>query len=152
MHPASRLHRPSRTILLPGAAEVPEPRVDHMETPSPYTQFGVKGIGEGGAIAPPAAITQCDQRCAAAARCRAHAFAGDAAPYRRSRARRPRRTTDRAGRCMKPARFAYTRPRDLAAALELLARERGAIKIIAGGQSIGPMLNLRLVESRKRRA
>jgi carbon-monoxide dehydrogenase medium subunit len=47
---------------------------------------------------------------------------------------------------MKPARFAYTRPRDLAAALELLARERGAIKIIAGGQSIGPMLNLRLVE------
>jgi carbon-monoxide dehydrogenase large subunit len=42
--------------LLPGAAEVPEPRVDHMETPSPYTQFGVKGIGEGGAIAPPAAI------------------------------------------------------------------------------------------------
>jgi carbon-monoxide dehydrogenase large subunit len=43
--------------LLPGAAEVPEPRIDHMETPSPYTQFGVKGIGEGGAIAPPAAIT-----------------------------------------------------------------------------------------------
>jgi carbon-monoxide dehydrogenase large subunit len=27
-----------------------------METPSPYTMFGVKGIGEGGAIAPPAAI------------------------------------------------------------------------------------------------
>ena len=42
--------------LLPGAAEVPEPRIEHMETPSPYTQFGVKGIGEGGAIAPPAAI------------------------------------------------------------------------------------------------
>lgn len=43
--------------LLPGPTEVPEPRVEHMETPSPYTQFGVKGIGEGGAIAPPAAIT-----------------------------------------------------------------------------------------------
>jgi carbon-monoxide dehydrogenase large subunit len=42
--------------LLPGAAEVPNPRIDHMETPSPYTRFGVKGIGEGGAIAPPAAI------------------------------------------------------------------------------------------------
>jgi carbon-monoxide dehydrogenase large subunit len=27
-----------------------------MQTPSPYTEFGVKGIGEGGAIAPPAAI------------------------------------------------------------------------------------------------
>jgi carbon-monoxide dehydrogenase medium subunit len=47
---------------------------------------------------------------------------------------------------MKPARFAYARPRDLAAALDLLASEHGAIKIIAGGQSIGPMLNLRLVE------
>jgi aerobic carbon-monoxide dehydrogenase large subunit len=42
--------------LLPGPLEVPAPRLDHMETPSPYTQFGVKGIGEGGAIAPPATI------------------------------------------------------------------------------------------------
>jgi len=42
--------------LLPGPTEVPVPRLDHMETPSPYTMFGVKGIGEGGAIAPPAAI------------------------------------------------------------------------------------------------
>jgi carbon-monoxide dehydrogenase large subunit len=42
--------------LLPGPTEVPSPRLDHMETPSPYTKFGVKGIGEGGAIAPPAAI------------------------------------------------------------------------------------------------
>ncbi|MGJ5181487.1 xanthine dehydrogenase family protein molybdopterin-binding subunit [Bradyrhizobium oligotrophicum] len=42
--------------LLPGPTEVPAPRLIHMETPSPYTMFGVKGIGEGGAIAPPAAI------------------------------------------------------------------------------------------------
>ncbi|MET3355758.1 UNVERIFIED_ORG: carbon-monoxide dehydrogenase large subunit [Xanthobacter viscosus] len=42
--------------LLPGAPEVPLPFIDHMATPSPYTAFGVKGIGEGGAIAPPAAI------------------------------------------------------------------------------------------------
>jgi aerobic carbon-monoxide dehydrogenase large subunit len=41
---------------LPGPTEVPAARLDHMETPSPYTQFGVKGIGEGGAIAPPATI------------------------------------------------------------------------------------------------
>jgi carbon-monoxide dehydrogenase large subunit len=27
-----------------------------METPSPYTEFGVKGVGEGGAIGPGAAI------------------------------------------------------------------------------------------------
>ena len=42
--------------LLPGATEVPCARLDHMQTPSPYTEFGQKGIGEGGAIAPPAAI------------------------------------------------------------------------------------------------
>ena len=42
--------------LLPGATEVPSIRIGHMESPSPYTRFGQKGIGEGGAIAPPAAI------------------------------------------------------------------------------------------------
>ena len=42
--------------LLPGPTEVPAPRIEHMETPSPYTDSASKGIGEGGAIAPPAAI------------------------------------------------------------------------------------------------
>ena len=41
---------------LPGATEVPVLRIDHMETPSPYSRFGQKGIGESGAIGPPAAI------------------------------------------------------------------------------------------------
>ncbi|WP_020187560.1 FAD binding domain-containing protein [Methylopila sp. 73B] len=47
---------------------------------------------------------------------------------------------------MKPARFALERPRDLAAALALLAQAKGAAKVMAGGQSLGPMLNLRLAE------
>jgi carbon-monoxide dehydrogenase large subunit len=42
--------------LLPGSAEVPDVRVFHMETPSPYTEFGQKGVGEGGAIGPAAAV------------------------------------------------------------------------------------------------
>jgi carbon-monoxide dehydrogenase large subunit len=42
--------------FLPGAMEVPNIRVLHMETPSPHTEFGIKGIGEGGAVGPPAAI------------------------------------------------------------------------------------------------
>jgi aerobic carbon-monoxide dehydrogenase large subunit len=42
--------------IIPGATEVPDVRVLHMETPSPHTRFGIKGMGEGGAIAPPAAI------------------------------------------------------------------------------------------------
>jgi carbon-monoxide dehydrogenase large subunit len=42
--------------LLPGSAEMPNIRLLHMETPSPYTAFGQKGVGEGGAIGPAAAI------------------------------------------------------------------------------------------------
>jgi carbon-monoxide dehydrogenase large subunit len=42
--------------LLPGPTEVPALRIFHIETPSPYTAFGIKGMGEGGAIAPPAVI------------------------------------------------------------------------------------------------
>lgn len=46
---------------------------------------------------------------------------------------------------MKPAPFAYERPHDLQAALAVMAGSDGTIKIMAGGQSLGPMLNLRLV-------
>jgi carbon-monoxide dehydrogenase large subunit len=42
--------------VVPAATEVPEIRILHMHTPSPYTEFGIKGLGEGGAIGPPAAI------------------------------------------------------------------------------------------------
>ena len=46
---------------------------------------------------------------------------------------------------MKPVPFDYARPADVPAALKL-AGTGGAVKIIAGGQSLGPMLNLRLVQ------
>jgi carbon-monoxide dehydrogenase large subunit len=48
--------------LLPSAAEVPAMRIEHLETPSPYTRFGQKGIGEGGAIAPPGGDRQRGER------------------------------------------------------------------------------------------
>lgn len=41
---------------LPVAADIPPIRILHMETPSPLSRFGQKGIGESGAIGPPAAI------------------------------------------------------------------------------------------------
>jgi aerobic carbon-monoxide dehydrogenase medium subunit len=47
---------------------------------------------------------------------------------------------------MKAAAFAYERPTDLSAALALMTKAGETAKIIAGGQSLGPMLNLRLVE------
>jgi carbon-monoxide dehydrogenase medium subunit len=47
---------------------------------------------------------------------------------------------------MKPAPFGYERPHELKAMLSVLAEANGSAKIIAGGQSLGPMLNLRLVQ------
>jgi carbon-monoxide dehydrogenase medium subunit len=47
---------------------------------------------------------------------------------------------------MKAAPFTYERPSDVSAALALMAGAKGVSKIIAGGQSLGPMLNLRLVQ------
>jgi carbon-monoxide dehydrogenase large subunit len=42
--------------LLPTSGDVPPVVIEHMETKTPFNPLGVKGMGEGGAIAPPAAI------------------------------------------------------------------------------------------------
>ena len=42
--------------VLPGPAELPHFRLGHAETLSPYTRHGIKGVGEGAAIAPGGAI------------------------------------------------------------------------------------------------
>lgn len=46
---------------------------------------------------------------------------------------------------MKPVEFSYSRPGTVAEAVSLL-KENGGAKIVAGGQSLGPMLNLRLAQ------
>jgi carbon-monoxide dehydrogenase large subunit len=43
-------------FLLPTATEVPRLDVEHIETPSPVTVGGIKGMGESGLIASPAAV------------------------------------------------------------------------------------------------
>jgi aerobic carbon-monoxide dehydrogenase medium subunit len=47
---------------------------------------------------------------------------------------------------MKPVAFAYERPTTLADAADLLGHGNGFAKALAGGQSLGPMLNLRLAQ------
>ncbi len=42
--------------MMPGTGEAPRYRITHTETPSPFTEFGIKGMGEGGTIPTPAAI------------------------------------------------------------------------------------------------
>jgi aerobic carbon-monoxide dehydrogenase large subunit len=41
---------------MPGAHELPSIRIGHLHTPATATEYGMKGMGEGGAVAPPAAI------------------------------------------------------------------------------------------------
>ncbi len=45
---------------------------------------------------------------------------------------------------MKAASFDYVRPADISEVLSALAQAAGRAKLLAGGQSLGPMLNLRL--------
>jgi aerobic carbon-monoxide dehydrogenase large subunit len=43
--------------MVPLASDVPDIELIHMESPSPLNPLGVKGLGEGGAIAPAATLT-----------------------------------------------------------------------------------------------
>jgi aerobic carbon-monoxide dehydrogenase medium subunit len=47
---------------------------------------------------------------------------------------------------VKPVNFEYARPGDVTAALKLIADDGVTAKIMAGSQSLGPMLNMRLVQ------
>ena len=42
--------------VIPGPTELPSMRIEHMESPSPFTRHGIKGIGEGASIAPAGAV------------------------------------------------------------------------------------------------
>lgn len=47
---------------------------------------------------------------------------------------------------MKPVDFSYLRARSVSEAVEQIAASDGAAKIMSGGQTLGPMLNLRFVQ------
>lgn len=46
---------------------------------------------------------------------------------------------------MKPAQFKYVRPTTVLEALSVLSKQSGDVRILAGGQSLGAMLNMRIV-------
>ena len=47
---------------------------------------------------------------------------------------------------MKPAPLIYKRADDIASAQDMVAKAQGFAKLIAGGQTLGPMINLRLTQ------
>src|SRR5262249_43585805 len=52
----------------------------------------------------------------------------------------------RGGATMKPSNFEFARATSLAEAATILRQAAGSARVVAGGQSLGPMLNLRLVQ------
>jgi CO/xanthine dehydrogenase Mo-binding subunit len=55
--PEGRLvERDFRSFYLPTTLDMPNLELHHLETPSPFTWHGVKGVGEGGRMAAPAAV------------------------------------------------------------------------------------------------
>ena len=132
--------------MVPCAPEIPTVRIAHLVHPALATEYGVKGLGEGGAIAPPAAI----------ANAVADAFRGIGASFNETpltprrvseavdRARRAKAAQRREHRGMKAAPFEYIRPKSVAEASVALGRRGADTAAIAGGQSLMPMLNLRV--------
>ena len=129
--------------LVPTVAEIPAVEMLHQETPSPLTPLGAKGLAEGNCMSVPACIANAiadalgvkDVRLPATPR-RIHALMeGAEAP-------RPRITP---GGPMKPRPFDYVRPDTVEEAVAVLAEHGDDARVLAGGQTLLAMLNLRLV-------
>ena len=106
--------------MVPCAPEIPTVRIAHLVTPALTTEYGVKGLGEGGAIAPPAAIAN-----AVADAFRDIGASFDETPLTPRRVseaiERARRAKE--SRSMKAAPFDYVAPKALAEASAALAAE-----------------------------
>ena len=68
--------------MLPTACDIPAMQIIHQHSPSPLNPLGVKGVGEGGAIAPPAAIANAVCRRAASVQGRVQPDANQAPAHR----------------------------------------------------------------------
>ncbi len=118
--------------LVPTTTEVPEPVILHIETPSPFTPLGAKGVGEGNCMSTPVCI--------------ANAVADALGVAQIDLPLTPKRllTAARGAQIVKPAKFDYLRAASLAEAHEALAADGADASIIAGGQTLVPLLSMRM--------
>ena len=114
--------------LCPTAPDLPALRIGHRETPSPFTPLGAKGLGEGNTMSVPCAI--------------ANAVADALGVEDVEVPLTPGRGLGAAA--VKPVAFRYERPESVEEAVALLAEHGDEAKVLAGGQSLVPMLNMRL--------
>ena len=84
-----------REYLLPSMHEAPEIVIEHQETPSPFSEYGVKGAGEGGRLVAPTAIASAIDDALKPARRDRRRAADDARAGRRGDRRGAARASDR---------------------------------------------------------
>src|ERR1043165_5997960 len=133
--------------------ETPKVEIIHKPSPSPFTTLGQKAAGEGAAIPSPAAGTEPRRGSRGAPPARRHRQRGRgrAQPARRQSARPAalagaRMESHPGGAAMIPAGFEYFAPSSLKEAVELLSNYKDDVKILAGGQSLVPLMKLRLAK------
>ena len=112
-----------------GAADVPPLRIGHRCTPSPFTLARRQGARRGKHDERPGGARGRGRGCARGRERRAAAHAG----------------AGLGAAAVKPAPFEYRRAESLDDALELLEEGGADAKALAGGQSLAPLLNMRLL-------
>ena len=149
--------------LVPTALDLPSFVTDRTETPATTNPLGVKGVGEAGTIASTPAVVNAvvdalrqfgvsdvQMPCTPE-----RVWRGDPAGEAVRRGRRPgghdrlRRPADRhdGGRFgMIPAAFEYVRAESVDHAASALAEHGDEAKVLAGGQSLLPLMRLRLAD------
>ena len=121
--------------LVPTVSEIPPVEMLHQETPSPLTPLGAKGLAEGNCMSVPACIAN-----AIADALGVKDVQLPATP-RRIHALMAKRQA-----AMKPRPFDYVRPDTVDEAVAVLAEHGDDARVLAGGQSLMAMLNLRLAD------
>ena len=121
--------------LMPTTTDVPNFEIHHVETIPTDPDVNFRGVGEGGMIVAPATHHERDRGRPRAARCPG---AGPTPPALEA----PRAARDGAG--MKNAPFEYHAPGTVDEVLALLAEHADEAKVLAGGQSLVPLLAMRL--------
>ena len=127
--------------MVPCAPEIPPCASSTWCTPALTTEYGVKGPRRRRSHRAAGGDRQCHRRCVSRYRCELQRDASDAAPGFGGDRAGTQRARDRQ---MKAAPFDYVDPKTLAEASALLASNGMVTAAIAGGQSLLPMLNLRV--------
>ena len=130
--------------LVPTVSEIPEVEILHMESPSPFTPLGAKGLAEGNCMSTPACIAN-----AIADALGVPEVILPATP-RRIHAHAAKWHCDERASALNEAAAASITCGPITVeggqVLALLAEYGDDARILAGGQSLVPMLNLRLID------